>query len=71
MKNIDLICIGVIGLVLLLMWRFAQLHPAMIRNRPSPLPSGLYTNGALSIAESNNIKDRINFQQQPVGNNFS
>lgn len=67
MKNVDLICIGVIALVLIIMWRFAKKHPAVPKDRISPLPSGLYTNGAPSQAQSNNVKQRINFQQQPVG----
>ena len=67
MKNIDLICLAIILIVIGLMWRFAHMHPATIRDTPSPLPSGLYTNGAPSQALSNNVKDRVNFQQQPVG----
>lgn len=67
MRNFDLVCIGVIALVLIAMWWFSKQHPAIIKDRPSPLPSGLKTNGAPSVAQSNNVKDRVNFQQQPVG----
>lgn len=67
MRNLDLLCIGAIALILILLWWFAKKHPATIRNTPSPLPSGLYTNGAPSQAQSNNVAPRVNFQQQPVG----
>lgn len=67
MRNLDLMCIAAIALILILLWRFAKKHPAVIRDRQSPLPSGLYTNGAPSQAQSNNVKQRVNFEQQPVG----
>lgn len=67
MKNFDVMCLVVVAAILGVMWWFAKKHPATIRDRQSPLPSGLYTNGAPSQAQSNNVKQRINFRQQPVG----
>lgn len=60
-----------------IMSRFPQPH---IQNRQSPLPSGLYTNGApgnavtapgYQVPASNSVMQRVNFQQQPYGSNIS
>ena len=70
MKNVDLICFGIIIMFLVLIWSVMQHMPA-VRDRRSPLPSGLYTNGAPSVAQSNQVLQRVNFQQQPTGSNYS
>lgn len=67
MKNFDLMCLGVVAVILIGLWWFSNRHPARIVDRQSPLPSGLYTNGAPSEAQSNNVAPRVNFRQQPVG----
>lgn len=72
MKNFDLVCLGIIAAILAVMVYWSNRHPAAaIRNTVSPLPSGLYTNGTPRGGNSNDVKDRVNFRQQPVGNNFS
>lgn len=72
MKNFDLMCIAVIVLLIGLAIYWSNKHPAAaIRDTVSPLPSGLYTNGTPRGGNSNEVLQRVNFQQQPVGNNFS
>ncbi len=64
--NKDMVFFGVLALLIILAWAWMKQHPANpIQNTPSPLPSGLNTNG--NITNGMDVRQRVNFQQQPYG----
>lgn len=68
MKNSDVVVIGLLVIFFVAIWAIMKHAPAMhFHDRPSPLPSGLATNGAPSVEQSNNVAQRVNFQEQPYG----
>lgn len=72
-KNSDLFLILVLGLFIAGIYAIMRRYPAggtaQVRNTESPLPSGLYTSGSVGIPGTGgmNVKDRVNFEQQPYG----
>jgi hypothetical protein len=71
MTNKDFIGLAVVAVFLVVIFSFMKNKPAVVVGRDAPLPTNLYTNGARSNAQSNNVASRVNFHQQPVGNNYS
>jgi hypothetical protein len=67
-KNKDLICMGGVIVFLIVIYAIMKKNPSE-GDRKSPLPINQYTSGAIS--NPMDVKSRVNFQQQPVGGNFS
>ena len=67
MKNGDLMFFAAIAVGLIILWAIMRRYPASsaVQNTPSPLPSGLYTSG--NAANGMDVRQRVNFQQQPYG----
>lgn len=71
MSNSDLIMVGILGVFLVFILSMMYHNPSKtIANTPAPLPINLYTNGVAN-GNTNDVANRTNFLQQPVGNNYS
>ena len=72
MTNAELIFIAIVGVFLVLIASQAKHHPQVatpMADGPK-LPINQYTNG-VADGNTNNVSSRVNFLQQPVGNNYS
>jgi hypothetical protein len=69
LKNKDLFCMAVVVVFLIAIFAIMKKNPADAGSRIPPLPINQYTSGAIS--NPMDVNSRVNFQQQPVGGNFS
>jgi DMSO reductase anchor subunit len=71
MTNSELIMVGILGVFLVFIFSMMYHNPTVTTyNTPAPLPINLYTNGVAN-GNTNDVANRVNFLQQPVGNNYS
>lgn len=72
MTNRDMIFIAVIAVFLVFIVSQMQHAPAVLVGAHSgpKLPINQYTNGVAN-GNTNDVATRVNFLQQPVGNNYS
>ncbi len=70
MTNKDLCFMAIIAGLLIIAWAWAERHPARFLSTGPALPINLKTNG-VADGNTNNVANRVNFQQQPYGSSSS